>query len=132
MDTLNVANGLVVAGTPVSRTTPHVSRGNDAAGPEPAPRTEQPPEAVPGAPAPAPREFDPAALEAAMEDLKRQEPELSARGLEISYNDESSRFVVKILDKKSGEVVRQFPPEEILALHQRMEELRGVLFDEHS
>ncbi len=36
---------------------------------------------------------------------------------------------VQVLDKKSGEVIRQIPPESLLEVHSKLEELRGILFD---
>ena len=36
----------------------------------------------------------------------------------------------QIKEKKSGEVVRQFPPEELLNLRTKIEDLVGMIFDE--
>ena len=42
----------------------------------------------------------------------------------------SETIVVQIKDKKSDEVVRQFPSEEILKLQEKLRDLIGMLFDE--
>jgi flagellar protein FlaG len=52
--------------------------------------------------------------------------------LEISYSEEGERFVVRFLDAENGEIVRQIPAESIIAANQRLDELRGLLFDEKS
>ncbi len=47
--------------------------------------------------------------------------------------DESSKqFVVRIVDRESGEVIRQLPPEELLGLKATLEDLRGNLVDTQS
>jgi flagellar protein FlaG len=47
------------------------------------------------------------------------------RNLEFKVDDSTSKVVVKIVDSKSGEVVRQIPSEEVLAFIKRMQELEG-------
>ena len=41
----------------------------------------------------------------------------------------SEHVVVKITDKKSGELIRQFPSEEILQLRNKLNDLVGMLYD---
>lgn len=50
--------------------------------------------------------------------------------LEFSVHEESDKIVVKIFDKESGELIRQVPSEEMLALQDKMRDLTGLLFDE--
>lgn len=57
---------------------------------------------------------------------------ISSHRLDIEYSEENSKFVVKILDAESGEVLRQLPPQELLDAAQRIDEVRGLLFDEKS
>ena len=38
--------------------------------------------------------------------------------------------VVKVLDRKTGEVIRQIPAENMVKIQQKLEELRGILFDD--
>ena len=49
--------------------------------------------------------------------------------LKISQDEASGRFVYKTVDDKTGEVVRQFPPEEILNFISRFREAAGLLVD---
>lgn len=57
------------------------------------------------------------------------------RQLSFSVDEKSERQVVKVTDSESGEVIRQIPTEEVLALSERIKDLQtdvgsavGVLF----
>ncbi len=50
--------------------------------------------------------------------------------LNIEVSEETGEVIVRVLDKDTDEVVREIPPEEVVKLRERMEELRGMLFDE--
>lgn len=53
--------------------------------------------------------------------------------LRISYDDDSGRFVYSGVDKTTGEVVRQFPPEGVLKLlAQHKQEAAGLVLDEET
>ena len=43
--------------------------------------------------------------------------------------DESGKMVVQILDRSNGKVIRQIPPENLIKVRDKLEELRGILFD---
>lgn len=49
--------------------------------------------------------------------------------LKISQDSDSGRFVYKSVDDETGEVVRQFPPEEILNFISRFRDAAGLLVD---
>ena len=49
--------------------------------------------------------------------------------LNFSVEDKTGDVVVKVLDRDSGEVIRQIPPEALEKLREKLKELRGVLFD---
>lgn len=55
----------------------------------------------------------------------------SARGLRLNYDEASGRTVVTVVDLATGEIVRQIPAEEILALARRAADAATVpaLFD---
>ncbi|HEX5127273.1 MAG TPA: flagellar protein FlaG [Rhodocyclaceae bacterium] len=61
------------------------------------------------------------ALDRAMEAL-----DPLARNLQFSIDDATGRTVVKIVDAKTKEVIRQIPSEEILALTSSMSKLSGL------
>jgi flagellar protein FlaG len=45
------------------------------------------------------------------------------------HKDESGKMVVRVLDRSTGKVVRQIPPENLVKVRDKLEELRGILFD---
>jgi len=47
----------------------------------------------------------------------------------ISHDDILNRYVVRIADKQSGEIVREIPSEDLLKFARHLEKLRGILFD---
>lgn len=49
--------------------------------------------------------------------------------LSFSIRDKTGDIVVRVLDRESGEVIRQLPPEDLLDLRDKLSELRGALFD---
>ncbi len=49
--------------------------------------------------------------------------------LSFTIHEKTGDTVVRVLDRESGEVIRQLPPEELLALRDKLDELRGTLFD---
>jgi flagellar protein FlaG len=58
------------------------------------------------------------------------------RQLDFSIDEKSQRSVVKVTDSESGDVIRQIPSEEVLALSERIRDLQsdvgaavGVLFN---
>jgi flagellar protein FlaG len=57
--------------------------------------------------------------------------ELEQRHISLNYSidDDSDSLVVQVIDSDSGKVIRQIPPDEILVLRQRLEELTGIIFD---
>lgn len=49
--------------------------------------------------------------------------------IEFSYNKKADMFNVKMIDKKSGEVLKEFPPEEMLENISKSKELRGAIIN---
>lgn len=50
--------------------------------------------------------------------------------LRIDKDDDTGRFIYKSVDKESGEVVKQFPPETILELISQYRSLEGLVVDD--
>ena len=69
-------------------------------------------------------------LEKSMNELKKKFNEIVDVGFEYSIDKDTNREVVKILDKRTNEVIRQYPPEEILNMIKRMDEMIGFFVDE--
>jgi uncharacterized FlaG/YvyC family protein len=49
------------------------------------------------------------------------------RDLKIQVNQDTGDIVVKVLSRESGKVIREIPPENLLKLASKMEEMAGVL-----
>lgn len=45
------------------------------------------------------------------------------------YGAKNERVAIKVLDKESGRVIREIPPEEIQSLYTKMNDLAGMIFD---
>ena len=54
------------------------------------------------------------------------------RDLEFSVHDDTGRTVVRVFDSGSEELVRQFPADEILAIAERIDEVRGLLVSDQA
>lgn len=48
----------------------------------------------------------------------------------ITRDEDLNRFIVKIADQTSGEVVREIPSEALLKFARNLQELKGLIFDE--
>jgi flagellar protein FlaG len=53
-------------------------------------------------------------------------------GLQFAVDSATGERVVKILDKQTGEVIRQVPPEELLNVMQSLRALKGLLLSTKS
>ncbi len=50
--------------------------------------------------------------------------------LEFSVHDQTNQIMVKVLDKDTGEVIREIPPEKSLDFVAKLMEMAGILVDE--
>ncbi len=50
--------------------------------------------------------------------------------INFDIDSKTNQVVVKIVNGETDKVIRQIPPEEIVNLSQRMDELRGMIFDD--
>lgn len=49
--------------------------------------------------------------------------------LKFEFNDKIDFLTVKVVDTKTNETIREFPPKEALRLMEKMREIVGMLFD---
>lgn len=66
------------------------------------------------------------------EELLEQIKGLTENGLysvRFENDSELKELVVKVVDRKTDEVIRQIPPEELLGLTKRLNDLRGNIVD---
>ncbi|QPI64253.1 flagellar protein FlaG [Vreelandella venusta] len=47
------------------------------------------------------------------------------RGLEFELSEQSGRVITKVIDRETGDVIRQIPAEEVLLVAERLGELQG-------
>ncbi|NOX34968.1 MAG: flagellar protein FlaG [Deltaproteobacteria bacterium] len=50
--------------------------------------------------------------------------------LDFSVDESTNDFVVKVIDKDTNEVIKQIPPESLLKLQEKMQELTGFLLSD--
>ncbi len=50
--------------------------------------------------------------------------------IELSVDEELNQVIIRILDKESGELIKQLPPEDVLELDRFFAEQSGLLVEE--
>jgi flagellar protein FlaG len=68
----------------------------------------------------------------APEEVLNKIKELTDNGnftVRFEVNESAKQMVIHLLDAESGEEIRQIPPEELLTISERLNELRGNLVD---
>ncbi len=65
----------------------------------------------------------------ALEKLKHT-GEIFNRRLDFRIHEETHRVVVKVIDTETDKVIKEIPPEQILQLAARIQEMIGLLVDE--
>lgn len=68
-------------------------------------------------------------LQAALNDVQERMDQMGTN-LQFAMDKVAEDIVVKVTDKKSGELIRQIPSEDVVKLRKKLEELSGLLFDE--
>jgi flagellar protein FlaG len=68
----------------------------------------------------------------AVEEMQQRLDALGNTRLNFRVLEKPNEVVVQVSDRKSGELVRQFPSEEALKLRAKLQELTGLLFDEQA
>jgi len=48
---------------------------------------------------------------------------------DFSVSEKTGDLVIKVIDRETGNVIRQIPPDDLMALREKLKELRGVLLD---
>ena len=96
--------------------------GSDAPAPAPAPAVRVEVHAAPA---------ENVSLERAI-DAVNQMLDPMARGLQFSIDASTGKTVVKLIDKESGEVLREMPSREMLAIARALDRVQGVLFNGHA
>lgn len=74
------------------------------------------------------RKLDAEETKEALKDLNEQLKRMN-RTIRFSIDEELQDVVVKVVDKSSGEVVSQIPPEGVLRLRERIRDMAGLLIE---
>lgn len=64
---------------------------------------------------------------ALVEPIQRINNVMRPHGIEFDISDERSRIVTRVIDRDSGDVIRQIPAEEVLRIADSLESLQGQL-----
>lgn len=72
--------------------------------------------------------MDPEQVEEAVDRLN-ENAQMVSRDLEFEVSDQSGRIIVTVKDSATDEVIRQIPPEKLMAVAESLEEVRGLLFE---
>ncbi len=67
-------------------------------------------------------------LEEAVEKLIRRSLPSNSK-LQIEQDRETGTFIYRSVDPETGEVLRQWPPDQLLKLRESLTEIEGLLFD---
>ncbi|MFZ2738482.1 MAG: flagellar protein FlaG [Burkholderiaceae bacterium] len=62
--------------------------------------------------------------------LLNQQMVSTHRGLGFSFDDSKSMAVIKVTDINTGAVVRQIPTEDVLRMAHKIDDLKGILYNQ--
>ncbi|MFP4062675.1 MAG: flagellar protein FlaG [Halochromatium sp.] len=60
------------------------------------------------------------------EAVQRVNEVMNEYGVQFELSDPGERLIIRVVDRESGELIRQVPPEEILRIAQRIEEMQSA------
>lgn len=65
-------------------------------------------------------------------ELEEQLPTTASKGLRFQMDETLNRPIVSVVDKDSGQVLRQLPTEEVVRSARNIDYMRGILFDDYT
>lgn len=74
----------------------------------------------------APVQPDTNQLQAAMEEIQKAVASRNSN-LQFSFDDETNKTIVRVVDTESGELIRQIPSEELVAIARSIDQMQGML-----
>ena len=51
------------------------------------------------------------------------------KDVKFAYNETLKSLIVKVIDAKTGKVIREIPPQEVINLQKKLSEVVGIIFD---
>ncbi|QPL46328.1 flagellar protein FlaG [Halomonas sp. A40-4] len=70
------------------------------------------------------RQAEPTAGEL-VEPIQRINEVMRERGIEFEISEDLSRVITRVVDRDSGDVIRQIPAEEVIRIAEQLQEMRG-------
>ncbi len=62
--------------------------------------------------------------------LKKDIEMIRNLGVRFSVDEDTGETVIKIVDKETDDIIREIPPEQVLKLREKLDEMVGMLFDQ--
>ena len=94
---------------------------------------EAPPRVAPNVPKKAELNFDAGKLRQDLQDavkMLNDQMNSSKQGLGFSFDESVNRPVVTVRNTQTGEVVRQIPSEDLLHIAHKLDDLKGILYNQ--
>jgi flagellar protein FlaG len=60
-----------------------------------------------------------------VEPIQRINEVMRERGIEFEISEDLSRVITRVVDRDSGDVIRQIPAEEVIRIAEQLQEMRG-------
>jgi len=113
--------------------SPPRTQSGDAAPVRPAPETFSPAPPTDSSESLAPSQElatppDGSQVHQAAQEINQRLERLTQPSVRFSVDEESGDLVVRVVDRQTGDVIRQIPPEEMVRLHKHLDEMRGLIF----
>ena len=124
---INVRLSAAISADYGSGTSPSASSGSSSPLPA-AGKAPQNPGLAGGNPAARPTQPSEAELQQAVANLQ-QKALTVAPSLEFSIDRDTSRVVIRVTDSSTQEVIRQFPPDEILRMDKELDRMLGMFLN---
>lgn len=65
-----------------------------------------------------------------MLDVAQQHFHVREIGLEFVVHEQTGRVKVTVLEKETGEMIREVPPQQVLDLMAKIDEMMGIIYDQ--
>lgn len=66
-------------------------------------------------------------VQKAVEEMRKSMSETASSNLQFAIDDESGETIVRVTDRKTGELIRQIPSEEMVELAKSLDRMQGML-----
>ncbi|OAZ98512.1 flagellar protein FlaG [Halomonas sp. G11] len=60
-----------------------------------------------------------------VEPIQRINEVMRERGIEFEISEDTSRVITRVVDRDSGDVIRQIPAEEVIRIAEQLQDMRG-------